>query len=314
MELKMKQDVMAVLSRVPIFADLELSQASLEFIGGATNRSYRVALGERAWVVRIPGVTAQRLVDRSAERRNAATVAELGLTIPDLWFDTETGIKVSRWVAHARPLSQEDLRDEGRLGEIAALLRRLHGSRVRFETAFSPHLAFSRGERLLLVDGHDVPAPIRLAAESYRRCRELLDRAAVRTAPCHQDLWRENLIQVDGHLLLLDWEHSAPGDPVYDLADFAVQANLSPEQEQSFLEAYFQGPPEPPEFARFWMSKALSHFAWGAWGLTRAIAAPSSSTSAEAGARKIAQAMEFMDSQAGRGYARVLESSAPPRP
>lgn len=302
----MEQDVRGILADLPVFSGLDVSRSSLEFIGGVTNRSYRVALDGHAWVVRIPGVAAQRLVDRSAEQRNAAAVAELGLTLPNLWFDPETGIKVSRWAARAIPLSHEEIRDPGQLTEVAALLRVLHGSGAQFDKAFSPHLAFSRCEQMLLAAGHDVPAPLRSAAAEYQRCCELLDGSRVRTAPCHQDLWRENLVRVDGRLLLLDWEHSAPGDPVYDLADLAVQAGLSPEQEQILLQSYFEDPLEPAQLARFWMSKALSHFVWGAWALTRAAADPSSTASAEAGARKLTQAMEFMDSKEGQDFARML--------
>lgn len=302
----MTQDLRAMLSRLPVFSGLDLSRSSLEFIGGVTNRSYRVTLGEHAWAVRIPGGAAQRLIDRSAERHNAAAVAQLGLTLPNLWFDAETGIKVGRWVARAVPLSHEEIRAPEQLTGIAALLRALHGSTVQFGTAFSPHLAFARCEQMLLAGGHDVPAPMRSAAESYRRCRELLGGARVRMVPCHQDLWRENLVQVDGRLLLIDWEHSSPGDPMYDLADLAVQADLSPEQEQVFLESYFGGPPAPPQLARFRMSQALSRFVWGAWALTRATAEPFSTVSAEAGARKLAQAMDFMDLRDGQESARLL--------
>lgn len=121
------------------------------------------------------------------------------------------------------------------------------------------------------------------------------------------------MVRVDGQLLLIDWEHSSPGDPVYDLADLSVQADLPPEREQLFLEAYFAGAPEPHQLARFWMSKALSRFVWGAWALTRATAEPASTASAEAGARNIAQAMAFIESREGQDSARILTLRLTPK-
>jgi aminoglycoside phosphotransferase (APT) family kinase protein len=89
------QGVLTLLAGIPIFAGLDLTRASLRHVGGITNRSYRVAVGEHAWVVRLPGAAAQSLVDRAAEGRNAAAMAALGLTIPDLYFDTATPIPAS---------------------------------------------------------------------------------------------------------------------------------------------------------------------------------------------------------------------------
>lgn len=300
--------VKAVLSRLPMFAGFDLAAASVAPLGGVTNRSYRVALGAEAWVVRIPGAAAQRLVDRAAERANAAAVVGLGLdlTIPNLFFDVETGVKIGRWIASARPLSSEEIHHPERLLEIARLLRALHESTAEFQTAFSPRLSLPRCRQLLATSGRAIPAPLGDAAESWHRCVELLDGIDAPRVPCHQDLWRENLLRIDERLVLIDWEHSAPGDAMYDLADLAVQADLDPDREQLLVRSYLGRTPDPVERARFWMNKALSRLVWGAWALTRALVGCAAAAMADSGARRIAEAVAILGSQIGREHAAVL--------
>jgi hypothetical protein len=95
--------------------------------GGITNRNYRVRLGGRDCVVRLPGKDTDLLgIDREAERAATAAAAALGIGPDVVAFEPERGCLVTGFIA-SRPVPPEELRT--RLGEAAAALRAIHAGR-----------------------------------------------------------------------------------------------------------------------------------------------------------------------------------------
>lgn len=296
--------VRAAIADIPLWAGRDLSRSSLRFVGGVTNSSYCVTIGEQSWIVRIPGAAARKLIDRGAEHHNSLAAAALDLTVPDHFFDRATGVKVGRFLDGLAPLGEGELREPGMLRDVASLLRALHGSGAHFEAAFSPGQSFVRCSKWLRAAGHGIPAPIAAAEARFQYCRALLDEDAPPRVPCHQDLWRENIIRLNGRLLLIDWEHSAAGDAMYDLADLSVQAGLSSDEEQTLLGEYLGRPLASAERIRFRRSAILSRFVWGAWAVTRALLDPSAGAAVwERGVTLLARAGAEMEGE-GRTVSR----------
>jgi thiamine kinase-like enzyme len=64
--------------------------------------------------------------------------------------------------------------------------------------------------------------------------------------PVHGDPTPGNWIDAGSHLVLIDWEYSGMGDPLWDLAEFSVTASLTPAQERVLWEAH-QGEIRTPD-------------------------------------------------------------------
>ena len=85
---------------VDIFLDYEITNISdpesyvISELGGITNNSFKVDISDRCFVLRLPGKNPD-LINRKAEKNNHAVAAEAGLTLPFLYFDENTGIKIS---------------------------------------------------------------------------------------------------------------------------------------------------------------------------------------------------------------------------
>ena len=60
----------------------------------------------------------------------------------------------------------------------------------------------------------------------------------------HNDLLAANLIDDGARLWLVDWEYGGFNSPLFDLGGLASNNELSPEQEDWLLEAYFERRPE----------------------------------------------------------------------
>merc|ERR1712124_95397 len=62
-------------------------------------------------------------------------------------------------------------------------------------------------------------------------------------------------------------EYGGMNDPMWDLADFSVEAGLSVEADGELLSTYCDGQPSPSQYGRFMLYKAMCDLLWTLWGL-----------------------------------------------
>lgn len=262
-------------------------------IGGVTNTSYRLRTATAELVIRLPGVATGALIDRRAEQKNSQAMSRLGIDVPLLAFDEESGVKATRYLGNARALAADELRDPTCLAEICEVLRRVHGSELPFGCAFCPLEVGERFAAVLKETDRPPPAEFLAAQDALSDCRDRLQRIPAPQVPCHQDLFRDNWLRADGRLHLIDWEHSGPNDPLYDLADLSVQADFNESEDARLLWLYHQ-PAELTESARqrFRLHQQVSRLSWGLWAITRACLGFHQPAHRERGVRKIEEALQ----------------------
>ncbi len=56
--------------------------------------------------------------------------------------------------------------------------------------------------------------------------------------PCHNDLLNANFIDDGERIRIVDWEYAGLGDPFFDLGNFSVNHDLSPDEDAVLLAAY----------------------------------------------------------------------------
>jgi thiamine kinase-like enzyme len=66
---------------------------------------------------------------------------------------------------------------------------------------------------------------------------------------------------------IVDWEYSGVNDPLWDLADLAVEGAFGAEEDGELLAAYFGGPPPAAAGERMVAYKAMCVLLWTLWGL-----------------------------------------------
>jgi len=224
--------------------------------GGITNRNYKVLLDGDAFVLRIGGKDTELLgIDRAAEHAASCVAAELGLAPEVVAFVEPEGYLATRYV-------------EGEVGRVdidrvGALLRRLHGG---------PALP-SRFDSFRVVEIYRATALERggVVPPAYARAKELADRierrrAGVAPCPCHNDLLNANFIAGGGRLWIVDWEYAGMGDPLFDLANFAVNHELDEDGERALLAAYGTDEHDALVLMRF-----MSDFREAMWGVVQQV-------------------------------------------
>ena len=241
--------------------------ARLERLGGLTNRTYKAVLenGE-IYVVRIPGEGTGEMICREDEKISTTLACSLGVDAPLLYFG-DGGEKVSRYIPKARTMCAAALRSRERIGQVAALLRRVHTCGVDTGVPFQVFSMAESYEGIIKNKGVPMYADYPEIKEAVAKIRKNLPEPAL--VPCHNDPLCENWVLGADKLYLLDWEYAGMNDPMWDLADVSIEAGYTPAQDGWLLEAYLERQPTGEEQRRFLANKIYVDYLWTLWAKTR---------------------------------------------
>jgi thiamine kinase-like enzyme len=263
-------DLDGVLQRIPVAAGRKYVATPLE--GGITNRNFKVTfLDGPTWpsiVVRFAGKDTHLLgIDRYDEREANTRAAELGIGPPVVHFVEPEGYLVTAFI-EALPLDTAAIREPRNLTAVAALLRTFHESPPIsgvFDSFRIPETyATTAGER-----GVVVPAAYELAAQRSREIEAAFALAPEPLVPCHNDLLNANfLIDVIGHVWLLDWEYAGVNSRWFDLGNFAVNHDFDADERDALIAAYF-GAITPKRQARLALFTIMSDLREAMWGVVQ---------------------------------------------
>src|SRR5262245_57329858 len=119
---------------VPELGDQTGEPAPLE--GGITNRNFKVTLGGKEYVVRVPGKETDLLgIDRAAERLSNERAAELGIA-PPVAVALEDPVCLVTLFVEGTEQSEEDLRAADAVALVARQLKQLHRPEQPLPTTF----------------------------------------------------------------------------------------------------------------------------------------------------------------------------------
>ena len=282
----------SVMDRVPGWAGRPRTVEPLG--GGITNRNYRVAVDGDVFVVRIPAASGSLLgIDRGLEHQASRLAAACGVGPEVIAFIEPEGILVTRFI-EGRPVTDEAVHQPLMLERIAQSLRRIHQA-GSIAARFSPFRVVEAYALTTTRHGGQLPAslerarPIALDIERALRPEPLV--------PCHNDLLNANFIDDGASIRVVDWEYAGMGDRFFDLGNFAVNHQLSEEDEGGLLSAYF-GRLVSSQYARLRLMRIMSDYREAMWGVLQ-------------------QAISELDfdfqAYAGKHFDRLLTSAGDPR-
>lgn len=255
---------------------LEGEPAPLE--GGLTNHNYRARFGGREVVLRLPGVRTELLgSNRAAEREASERAAAVGVAPALLASMEDPPCLVFEFVV-GETMTPERLREPGSIVAVAAALRALHGCES-IAASFDSFRLVEDYAAATQEHGGEVPAAYEEAAATAARIETALAVPSARQSDkksspggvlCHDDLLAANfLLPADGRIKLVDWEYAGVGYRYFDLANFAVNNELDPAQEDAFLTAYLERQPHPDELAALRLMRIMSDFREAMWGVVQ---------------------------------------------
>ena len=238
--------------------------------GGITNLNFVVDDGGQRYFVRIGEDIPIHGVLRFNELA-AARAAELAGVSPALIY-SESGVMVTRFI-DGRTYQAADLRVADRLGEVVALIKRVHHEMPK-------HL---RGPILMFWVFHvvrDYAATLREdASPRVPQLNDLLDRAdalersvgAIDLVFGHNDLLAGNFIDDGERIWLVDWDYAGFNSPLFDLANLAANNDYPAEMERELLGLYFGGPPDRDLLRRHAAIKCASALRETMWSMVQEV-------------------------------------------
>jgi thiamine kinase-like enzyme len=226
---------------------------------GLVNHTYRVVRDGHAYALRVAGPNPHALgLDRPWEARVLECAVPARLAPAVAFSDTQHGILVQQWVQGRQWQPREVGRPE-HVARIAELLRRIHALGVPSPArVMGPAQWIERYAR-------DAPrAAAALQAGAVSRIAALESLPAPRVV-CHSDLHIFNLIDRGDSLMLLDWEYAHAADPLWDLAGWSANNDLSIDAAAQLLTAYVGRTPRPDECSRLRLLTWLYDYVCWLW-------------------------------------------------
>lgn len=260
--------ILSTLRNAPGFEGLTADQVTITRLGGLTNLVHLVETPTANVVVRIPGDGTEEYIDRAIEKTNAIAAWRAGISPEVLWADAKTGDMVMRAVDNIETMTPALFKTRaGSPARAGQALAKLHNSGETFDFRFElfamidDYLAVLSTRDVDLPDGyHDVVK----AAEPVKAAIAAND---IPLAPCHCDPLCENFLDDGRTMWIVDWEYSGMNDPLWDVGDLSVEAEMDADQDAQLLQGYFGRAPTDAEMGRVVVYKAMCDLLWTLWGL-----------------------------------------------
>jgi thiamine kinase-like enzyme len=268
---ELRDQLVAAMQRVPELAGVELSLTALS--GGITNRNFLVAVAGRTdrYVIRLAG-NDTHLLGISREVEHAATVAAAGVGVgPEVTaFIRPEGYLVTRFI-EGSPVPDEAVHQPATLRRVGESLRRIHDG-PPIPGLFIPFRIVEAYRALAAARGVPIPPEFAVAQSIARRIELALLSNPLELRPCHNDLLNANFIDDGVRIRIVDWEYAGMGDPFFDLGNFSVNNDLTPDENVEVLRAYEGdvGPGRqvrPERLARMTLMRTMSDFREAMWGV-----------------------------------------------
>jgi thiamine kinase-like enzyme len=240
--------------------------------GGITNRNYLVALGGNRYVIRVPGKDTSLLgIDRDAERQANENAAAIGVAPRVVAQLDDPPCLVTEFV-ECREMTPEDLREPETMRTVIDELRRVHDSGADLPTSFDSFRVVEEYRETAASRGGEIPAAYEEAYEQASRIEAVLSGPEHDPVPCHNDLLAGNFLRGSERIWIVDWEYAGMGDRYFDLANFAINNELTPEQHPDLLADYFGQDATPRQVATLRLMLFMSDFREAMWGVVQMVA------------------------------------------
>jgi thiamine kinase-like enzyme len=262
---ELRDGLVGAMQRVPELASLDLTLRPLS--GGITNRNFLVSAAGTTdrWVIRLAG-NDTHLLGISREVEHAATVAAAGVGVgPEVTaFIRPEGYLVTRFIVGSS-VSDEAVHRTDTIRRVADSLRRVHDGPA-IPGLFVPFRIVEAYRALAAARGVPIPVEYELAQAVARRIELAFLTNPVELRPCHNDLLNANFIDDGNRIRIVDWEYGGMGDPFFDLGNFSINHELTPDEDAILLAAY-EGEVRPARLARLTLMRTVSDFREAMWGV-----------------------------------------------
>lgn len=235
-------------------------------VGGMTNKNYKAFVNNKAYIVRIPGAGTSSMINRKDEMINSKLAAEEGIDAKILFFDEESGVKIAELIKGGETLNPATAKKKENMELVVGALRTLHNSNLKMKNRFDVFEKIEDYENLVKKVNGTLFKDYYEIKERVLKLEKTLDKYGMEIKPCHNDTVPENFVKdINERMFLIDWEYSGLNDPMWDLAAHSIECDFSEDDEELFLNLYFNNLTEEKHKIRILIYKICQDFLWSIW-------------------------------------------------
>ncbi|WP_300347485.1 phosphotransferase [Clostridium sp.] len=235
-------------------------------VGGMTNKNYKAFVDNKAYIVRIPGAGTSSMINRKDEMRNSKLAAKKGIDAKILFFDEESGVKIAELIEGAETLNQATAKKKENMELVVGALRTLHNSELPMENRFDVFEKIEDYENIVKKVNGTLFEDYDETKARVLKLEKTLEEYGMEIKPCHNDTVPENFVKdINERMFLIDWEYSGLNDPMWDLAAHSIECDFSEDDEELFLDIYFNNSIEEKHKIRILIYKICQDFLWSIW-------------------------------------------------
>lgn len=239
------------------------------FAGGLTNYNYIMNIHGREYVIRKPGNLTDQMIDRRIERVNNGIASEFGVNSECIYFDEESGIKISKYIPDSTTLAAAGPSALQSLHAVSSLLKKIHGSPKHFPNQFDWLSELAKYEAIVTQINGELFFDYASLKEQLLRFMEVNVNNVI-SVPCHNDTVPENfLVDGNGSVYLIDWEYSGMNDPAFDIAAYIIESRLTAEAIDQLFEAYYGSTFTQDDLMKVKCYMMAQDLLWTVWALLR---------------------------------------------
>ena len=230
---------------------------------GMTNKSFLFEVNDQSYICRIPGKGTDVLIDRKHEYDSYMAVKELHITEKIIYFDRESGYKISKFYEGSRNADPKDTKEMSRCME---LLKNLHDKHIQVGHSFDIAERIKYYTELCKESGGISFEDVAFVQKNMKILLDVLDKMKSQTCLCHIDSVADNfIITADNRVKLIDWEYAGMAEPIIDIAMCAIYSYYTKEEADALLESYLKRQPTACEYKKLYAYMALSGYLWALW-------------------------------------------------
>lgn len=235
-------------------------------IGGMTNKNYKALVDDSEYILRIAGTGTEEMIDRHTEMINSKLAADYGIDADIVYFNENTGVKISKMIQEAETLNPETAKRKKNIDKVANILKKLHCSDIAMENEFDVFSKIEKYEGLVNKRNGKLYDDYYNVKKEVMELREKLNEFGFKLVPSHNDTVAENFIKdSNGKMYLIDWEYSGLNDAMWDLSAYVLENDLAEEQEEILQKIYFGRDANKNEKIRVIIHKICQDFLWSIW-------------------------------------------------
>lgn len=194
---------------------------------GLTNHNYLLTIENKQYVVRMPRSDSEHMINRKHEYEVSKIVRDLD--VKTIYFDKESGIKISEYVDHLYEFDTCPYEDK--IERCAKLLKKLHAlPNVAFP--FDPFATLKNYQAHVKDPYYDLS----FFEAQIQKVKQFNNPHVL----CHNDLVAGNILYGEKRDYLIDYEYAGSNDPLFDVISFLSENQIFDENlRERFYAAYF---------------------------------------------------------------------------